>query len=89
VTNKKNLFQRNSKPEIFHNFGHHHPYFTVFDTTYALLKTIVQILRVQKLLVFYFLDYPTKVTSSFNNKKNTFDSILCSKESLKTHMIGQ
>jgi len=89
MTNKKFLFQKITKPQICHNFGHHHPYFTMFDTTYTFLKTIVQILKVKKLLVFYFLDYPTKVTSNFNNKNNTFNSILCSKENLKKHMIGQ
>ncbi len=66
MTNKKFLFQRITKPQICHNFGHHHLYFIMFDTTYTFLKTIVQILKVQKLFVFYFLDYPTKVTSNFN-----------------------
>jgi len=43
-------------------------------------------IRAQKLLVFYFLDYPTKVIHNVNNnnkQKNTLDSIICSKESPK------
>jgi hypothetical protein len=64
----------------------------MFDIMYTFLETIVQRLEAQKLLVFYFLDYPTKVIPNFNNNnnnnKNTFDSILCSKENLRKHMIG-
>jgi hypothetical protein len=41
----------------------------MFNTTYTLLKTIVQRLWVQKLLIFYSLDYPTKVTPNVNNIK--------------------
>jgi len=40
-----------------------------FNTTYTLLKTIVQVLRAQKRLIFYSLDYPTKVTPNFNDIK--------------------
>jgi hypothetical protein len=41
----------------------------VFNTTYTHLKTIVQSLGAQKLLIFKLLDYFTNVTPNFNNKK--------------------
>jgi hypothetical protein len=43
----------------------------------------VEGLRAQKLLDFYSLDCPTKVAPNPNNKKNTLNSILCSKETLE------
>ncbi len=52
-------------------------------TTYTLLKTIVQKLEAQKLMVFYFLDYPIKVTPNFNNNKTPFTQYFAQKKALE------
>jgi hypothetical protein len=55
----------------------------MFDTTYTLLKIIVQRLKVQKLLVFYSLDYLAKVTPNFNNKKTPSTQSFAQKKALE------
>jgi hypothetical protein len=55
----------------------------MLDTTYTFLKTIVQRLGAQKLLVFYSLDYPIKVTPSFNNKKTLSTQSFTQKKTLE------
>jgi hypothetical protein len=57
----------------------------MFDTTYTLLKIIVQRLKVQKLLVSYSLDYPIKVRSSFNNKMTPWTQSFVKKKVLKKY----
>jgi len=55
----------------------------MLDTTYTFLKTIVQRLGAQKLIVFYSLDYPIKVTPSFNNKKTLSTQSFTQKKALE------
>jgi hypothetical protein len=46
-------------------------------------------LGAQKILNLYSLDYPTiTIESNPNNRKNTLNSILCSKKTPRKHMVG-